>query len=235
MLDLMPLMRNSDAHQVNQLIAFMHARLDEDERIAQNATEGPWIDEFSGETGRCVIPADAENTREYVARTQLLAAMPDAQHIARWDPARVLAEVAAKRRIIEDCRVTVSAVRRIASADLDAPGLDAMRAGRDALVSVLRLLASVHADHPDYPVKGASDMTTSEIQPGHARVLLTVGDIAHVVTALHPPTAPLKVPAARIAGQAGLPESELPGRRFTITTLTDVDADGFALLDDPRV
>ena len=73
------------------------------------------------------------------------------------------------------------------------------------------------------------------VPEGQALVLLTVGDTAHLVTAQHPTTAPLHVPAARIAQQAGLPSSELAGRRFTITRLTEDDADGFTLLNDPRV
>ncbi|RBQ21582.1 hypothetical protein DP939_02400 [Spongiactinospora rosea] len=67
------------------------------------------------------------------------------------------------------------------------------------------------------------------------RVNITVGDTAEVTTPRHPYTAPLRIPAARIAQQAGLPASELPGRRFTVAALTDQDADGFTLLDDPRV
>ncbi|MBP2704421.1 hypothetical protein JOL79_11410 [Microbispora sp. RL4-1S] len=67
-----------------------------------------------------------------------------------------------------------------------------------------------------------------------ALVLLTVGDQAHLVTALHPATSPLRIPAARIAEQAGLPVNELPGRRFAVATLTEVNADGFTLLHDPR-
>ncbi|MGW7195537.1 DUF6221 family protein [Streptomyces chryseus] len=84
----------------DDLVDFLRARLDEDEQTARQATEGPWLAEFSGETGNCVIPADAQSTREWVATTQLYAAAFDAGHIARHDPARVLAEVDAKRRIV---------------------------------------------------------------------------------------------------------------------------------------
>ncbi|WP_285705474.1 hypothetical protein [Microtetraspora sp. NBRC 16547] len=66
-------------------------------------------------------------------------------------------------------------------------------------------------------------------------VLITAGDEAELVTDLHPKSAPLRVPAARIAEQTGLPVNELPGRRFTVATLTVTDADGFTLLDDPRL
>ncbi|MEZ0072267.1 hypothetical protein [Planotetraspora sp. GP83] len=77
-------------------------------------------------------------------------------------------------------------------------------------------------------------MTRNDIPHGQARVLLTFGDQAELVTALYTADAPLRVPAARIAEQAGLPVNELPGRRFTVASLTRDDADGFTLLDDPR-
>ncbi|WP_343948641.1 hypothetical protein [Nonomuraea longicatena] len=66
-------------------------------------------------------------------------------------------------------------------------------------------------------------------------MLLTVGDIARIVTPLHPASSPLSVSATRVAEQTGLPINELPGRRFTVTTLTFEDADGFTLVNDPRV
>jgi hypothetical protein len=71
--------------------------------------------------------------------------------------------------------------------------------------------------------------------PNTARVLVTVGDVAELTTPLHPATAPLRVPSERIARQADLPANELPGRRFTVETLTQDDADGFRLVNDPRL
>ncbi|MFC6080956.1 hypothetical protein [Sphaerisporangium aureirubrum] len=76
--------------------------------------------------------------------------------------------------------------------------------------------------------------TRAAVPPGQALVLLTVGDDAHLVTASHPRNAPLVVPAARIAEQAGLPANELPGKWFTVERLDQDDADGFQLLHDPR-
>ncbi|MFF4417063.1 hypothetical protein ACFYY8_31470 [Streptosporangium sp. NPDC001559] len=67
------------------------------------------------------------------------------------------------------------------------------------------------------------------------RVLITVGDTAQVVTPLHPAKAPLHVSASLIASQARLPVSELPGRQFTVDYLTEDSADGFTLLNDPRL
>lgn len=67
------------------------------------------------------------------------------------------------------------------------------------------------------------------------QVLLTVGDQAHLITPKHAASAPLRVSAVRIAEQAGLPANELPGRRFTVERLTATDADGFTLVNDPRL
>jgi hypothetical protein len=76
---------------------------------------------------------------------------PLAQHIARWDPARVLAECDAKRRIIELFRETTEGEDGI-SDDADfLRQMDEIATGRwEALRSVIRLLALPYADHPDY-------------------------------------------------------------------------------------
>jgi hypothetical protein len=68
------------------------------------------------------------------------------QHIARWDPARVLAECDAKRRIVDMVRPVA-----IAGGPAWTPETAAAEQGRlAALDYVLRDLASVYADHPDY-------------------------------------------------------------------------------------
>ncbi|NUT10388.1 MAG: hypothetical protein HOQ38_07905 [Nonomuraea sp.] len=66
-------------------------------------------------------------------------------------------------------------------------------------------------------------------------VLLTVGEQALLVTSRHPAQAPLRMPATAIAEQAGLPMGELAGRRFSVRALSDTHADGFRLVDDPRL
>ncbi|MDV7194648.1 hypothetical protein [Mycolicibacterium fortuitum] len=45
-------------------------------------TPGPWIAEYSGEQGNCVIPADAQSTREAVCVTRLYHQQADAEFIA---------------------------------------------------------------------------------------------------------------------------------------------------------
>jgi hypothetical protein len=63
-------------------------------------------------------------------------------HIARHDPARVLAECEAKRQIVEDFQVLHRDYRETHSETTEARRFQAM-------VTVARL-ASVYADHPDY-------------------------------------------------------------------------------------
>jgi len=64
-----------------------------------------------------------------------------AGHIIRWDPARVLAEVEAKRAILNEYV--------LAAADLSP--FDEMASGRERAVrAVLRLLALPYSDRPDY-------------------------------------------------------------------------------------
>jgi hypothetical protein len=75
---------------MDDLIAFVSARLDEDEAAAGYATQPPWTNSapgpFVGAEGRGIIAQTREGG--------------DAEHIARHDPARVLREVAAKRAIL---------------------------------------------------------------------------------------------------------------------------------------
>ncbi len=84
------------------LVEFLRARLAEDDAAARAFGIGVWS-----------------------------VAGPQAEHIARWDPARVLAECEAKRRIIEQVR-------------------DVKWGGFAVRDTILELLALPYADHPDY-------------------------------------------------------------------------------------
>lgn len=144
------------------LTEFLLARIAEDERAAQAALEspnvapGPWL---AGSTvphlvdyvvyqpsawpGRLVHACDTDLAGPH--RVQV------AEHIARWDPARVLAEGEAKRRIVELHRHYESAIQvERASATLADPIPNTLYAARDALAEMLRLLASVYSEHPDF-------------------------------------------------------------------------------------
>lgn len=132
---------------MDDLVAFLRARLDEDEQIARDATGGPWVDEFSAVTGHCVLPPDALDAREYVAKTQLLAALPDARHIARHDPARVLREVEAKRQLLD--RHKPGRYGECVTCDVGAQSCGCCGWG-DFPCDTVRLLALPYAAHGDY-------------------------------------------------------------------------------------
>ncbi|GGN39493.1 hypothetical protein FHR83_006709 [Actinoplanes campanulatus] len=76
---------------MDDLIEFYRARLDEAEQIAQQATAGLWV-----------------WSREYVTppgyhhRTVGPLEPGDAVHIAAWNPDHVLADIAAKRAILDE-------------------------------------------------------------------------------------------------------------------------------------
>lgn len=78
---------------MDELIGWLREQLDDDERVARAATSNPrWsLDEH----GDGIVWAEGLN----VVADRLYP--DDAKHIARWDPARVLAEVDAKRQRID--------------------------------------------------------------------------------------------------------------------------------------
>jgi hypothetical protein len=115
------------------LVAFLTARLDEDRKIAFEAGNGgfePWT-------------FDPELTWESEAGpVHGKYGSWNGQHIARHDPARVLAEVDAKRRILNEFTMIELPAR--SSGDTAAVGAFVK------MQAVLRLLALPYADHPDY-------------------------------------------------------------------------------------
>jgi hypothetical protein len=120
------------------LIAFLKARLDEDDRVARNASDGPWVKHVGyisgGPTGATRVTQQAQAW--------------NADHIARHDPARVLREVEAKRQILNE-HPTLTAERVCTRcSDYAEPG-EVFRAVPGPCATV-RLLALPYADHNDY-------------------------------------------------------------------------------------
>lgn len=132
---------------MDDLIAFLRARLDEDETAAQAATWGPWTvgPTFGGENNRVYVKPDGPgiDTIGTCVIAGQISNMPqwraNAQHIARWDPARALAEVEAKRRMVDHV-----------SQELEDRGADNPWWYSDKLTPILEALALPYADHPDY-------------------------------------------------------------------------------------
>jgi Family of unknown function (DUF6221) len=110
---------------VNDLVAFLTARLDEDEAAAKAAyCYGPSsMQPTAPPAGSWWEPAE-------IMGKLGVGTFNDAQHIARHDPARVLREVEAKRAIL-------------AQWEHSPPG-------SPVLTFALYNLAAVYGDHPDY-------------------------------------------------------------------------------------
>jgi hypothetical protein len=127
---------------MDDLMQFLRDRLAIEEHVAKAASPGPWHINAEGDEVLAVddiVVADgfALSGRQLRATTE---------HIARHDPARVLREVEAKRRLL----------------DLHEPGTQEYVDGDVCMVctlqgdgpyypcDTLRLLALPYADHPDY-------------------------------------------------------------------------------------
>ncbi|MFH8581709.1 DUF6221 family protein [Streptomyces zaomyceticus] len=90
-------------NDLTEFLAFLNGCLDEDERTARAATEGPWqvdneqhAEAITTPTGTVVVGGGRWGGEAPVFETT-----QDALHIARHDPARVLAEVDAKRQFLK--------------------------------------------------------------------------------------------------------------------------------------
>lgn len=129
------------------LAEFLTARYDEHEADAQAATAGPWDARkvsgpgFGYDQSEVVQPSDVPDRGFYALGMDALYG-PDARHIARHDPAYVLADIASKRAIVRlhtgahECRDV-----------LEYPD-GYVRDGE--WCTTLRLLAVPFAAHPDY-------------------------------------------------------------------------------------
>lgn len=134
----------------DDMIAFVHACLDEEEQAASAATPGPWrhnpqkhhhiagtplFEEavFAGPSGTdatCVAgTGETDNPQS----------MADAVHIVRHDPARTLRQTRAIRRILND-------IQRYLSERRHEMGVW----NTDRVPPLLPALATIWSDHPDY-------------------------------------------------------------------------------------
>lgn len=134
---------------MSDVAAFVRARLDEDEAAAEAATGAEWHWTDPGlPKAKSALVDDAGQYVVLAAHADSYPSTTDADHIARHDPARVLAQVAAMRAIVDLAE--------------DATGLDALvdderRIGPRDFASepyvgdkMLRHLAAIWRDHPDY-------------------------------------------------------------------------------------
>jgi hypothetical protein len=144
---------------VDDLIAFLRAQLDEDERIARAATPGPWRqhDTHLGQYGHTATVLSGEGND-----TELRAWLPsmsqeswdetrnvwnDAVHITQHDPARVLREIDAKRGTIDRYEFACNEAARL---DIDEEERESRVRVAAAFESCVLCLAVVYADRPGY-------------------------------------------------------------------------------------
>lgn len=130
------------------VVEFLSARLDEDEQVAQAAVPGPWR---WGELGMLGTKRTQYGLIGGPASIVLTSGMPDvypskfdARHIARHDPVRALADVAAKRAILaehDDVHCCCGRTSRVW------PDIDS---DPEVHCPTVRLLAQPFADHPDF-------------------------------------------------------------------------------------
>jgi hypothetical protein len=131
-------------------VTWLRAQLDEDERLAQEAADGDGGTWYMGERWNVfrdedVAPEGCGDVHRLVVYGNVRS---QSEHIARHDPARVLAEVAAKRAILDlhDPNDTTGKRRWcVGCIEPDLPGLMVRMPCQHA-----RLLAAPYADRPGY-------------------------------------------------------------------------------------
>ena len=134
---------------IDELIAYLRARIDEEEAVARAAGSAAWTwdkrfgdlcDDPTCPYGALMQWTDPGPTMVMeVHGYDVTEPWQGAEHIACWDPARVLAECAAKRAILDA---------------EPSPGPmfhdDTWDGGRDLLDRVILAFAQVYADRPDF-------------------------------------------------------------------------------------
>jgi hypothetical protein len=130
------------------LVEFLRARLAEDEALAGEAPPGPW------HIGNAVDPTQPCNVHTFPGARMVADGLNwlVAEHIARQNPARVLAEVEAKQQIIDAHKPSRPEYRPrrefVCETCSTAQAWDGE--ANEANCLTLRLLALPFASHPNY-------------------------------------------------------------------------------------
>jgi hypothetical protein len=129
---------------VSDLAAFLLARIEREEQFARFVGDDkPQWHLYDGDA----VTSDDGTT--LVAECQMRS---DAEHIVRWDPARVLAECDAKRRILAEHEPGIDlgeAYCITCTPTSDSTGAP-MVYGNEWPCRTMRALTLPYADHPDY-------------------------------------------------------------------------------------
>jgi hypothetical protein len=140
------------------LAEFLLARIDDDELNARNAAEGgsgEWVSVFDGGP----VQLTDQRTDEIICQVQRDEC---AWHMGWWNPARVLTDCEAKRRIVQLAQKAAFdhdlVLQRPPTNPVDRAGLLGKGDGKArALLWALRLMAMPYVHHPDYRDEWQSD------------------------------------------------------------------------------
>lgn len=130
------------------LATFLKERLDDDERFAR-AVFNPC---FFPDSARWVAgDSNAAGVRAEDGTPVTRHSWPaEMDHIARHDPARVLADVAAKRRVLELLELGEQELAHVRRTAPDYALVRNAEKPRNALLLAVQALALPYADHPAY-------------------------------------------------------------------------------------
>lgn len=160
---------------MDDLITWLKAAMDDDERVARACAEvypPPWDVSDRGHTAE--VKADEPDFRR-VAELQQDPAIDGwlserLDHIARWDPARVLADIDSKRRIVAEYIKAVDR-RKQHREDLAAAG------ALLALLVAVKAIALPYADRPGYREEWNADAGSARLSEPSAAQLPPAGGI----------------------------------------------------------
>jgi len=129
------------------MAAYLLERIAEDERVARDAAagrRGPWVqgDHVAPGWDRDLVYYHSDGRRWTQFEDESMAA-----HAVRWDPARVLTECEAKRRVVEHCL------------EVRAHHVYGDWGATDMAEEVLQRLVQAHADRPDFPPEWLPEVT----------------------------------------------------------------------------
>lgn len=133
---------------------FIEAQLQADEQIARAAIAAAEVPAEAASwhvADRDVGAAAVQYGDDIVCYNEGLPKVAQAEHIARQDPARVLAEVPAKRHALGFALAAFLEEEKIEERPGRDPETNAYDKGRaDTARFMLRVLAAPYAEHPDY-------------------------------------------------------------------------------------
>ncbi|MFF4791857.1 DUF6221 family protein [Streptomyces sp. NPDC001276] len=143
---------------MDELVRWLGEQLDVEAQVAREATPGPWQNAptarhhatASGRSEEAVFASPPDLgatvvaiTGEAVERRHLV----DAEHIAAHDPARVLREIDAKRRVLRDLEQAEFTLGRAESGTMPH---DLMTGAVNTLRRIVRLHAAAYDQRPGY-------------------------------------------------------------------------------------